>query len=72
MSTGQSESGMPREDLGPFEDINRMGRKDIVRLLEGASIQCYDHESTEELREALRANYDDGTISAEDISAVSP
>lgn len=45
------------------EKIDRMDRAEIVKLLEEvACIQCYDHESDDELREALRANVDDGTI----------
>lgn len=43
--------------------IEALDRAEIVALLESVSIQCYDHETTEELREALRVNIDDGTIS---------
>lgn len=45
--------------------INWMGREQIVRVLEDvAGIQCYDHEPTEDLVEALKANIEDGTIDA--------
>lgn len=44
-------------------NLNWLDRNEIVELLEGACIQCYDHESTETLKEALRVNIADGTIS---------
>jgi len=58
-------------DQEPFDAINKFSRDQIVRALESVSIQCYDHESTEELREALRVNYSDGTLKADDIAAFS-
>jgi hypothetical protein len=42
--------------------INNMSRAQIIYWLEGAGIQCYDNESTDVLREALRVNIYDGTI----------
>ncbi len=36
--------------------INQLDRQQIIDLLESIGIACYDHESTKELREALRAN----------------
>lgn len=47
--------------------INQLARTQIVELLEAASIQCYDHESTADLREALRVNHGDGTVTADAI-----
>ena len=42
--------------------INWMDRSEIVTLLEGACIQCYDHETIEMLKEELILNVLDGTI----------
>lgn len=47
--------------------IDRLDRTKVVELLESASIQCYDHESDEELRQALRVNVADGTIPEESL-----
>jgi len=44
-----------------------LDRAQCVELLENVSIQCYDSESVEELREAVEANVDDGTISPDDL-----
>ena len=44
------------------ERLNRLDRSQIVTLLESVSIACYDSESTDELREALAVNIEDGTI----------
>ncbi|WP_305906292.1 hypothetical protein Q9L42_020825 (plasmid) [Methylomarinum sp. Ch1-1] len=44
--------------------INWLDRDDIVDILESHGFACYDKESTDELREALRANIEDGTIDA--------
>lgn len=49
--------------------IRDLPREACVRLLEGASIQCYDSEGNNVLREAVRVNYNDGTLSADDITA---
>ena len=41
------------------EDIATATRDELVTLLEGDfSIQCYDHETTDELREAAYQNWD--------------
>ena len=41
------------------EDIATAGRDELVALLEGDfCIQCYDNESTDELREAAYQNWD--------------
>ena len=42
-------------------------REHVVNLLQDASIQCYDDEPTEELREALKVNIEDGTIDWDDV-----
>jgi hypothetical protein len=42
--------------------IDNMTRNQIIYWLEGVGIQCYDNESTDTLREALRVNIYDGTI----------
>lgn len=42
--------------------INWMDREEVVALLENVGIACYDSESTDELRDALRENVMDGTI----------
>lgn len=42
--------------------INWMDRKQIVALLENFGFACYDSESTDELRDAVRENVADGTI----------
>jgi hypothetical protein len=47
--------------------ISRLPREAVVRLLENASIQCYDSESNDVLRDALQVEYTAGNISAEDI-----
>lgn len=47
--------------------LERLSREEIVQLLEGASIQSYDSESTVELREALIENIIDGTIDEEAV-----
>jgi hypothetical protein len=55
----------------PSDDTNRrtyerviyhLSREACVRLLENVSIQCYEHETVEVLREAVRVNVGDGTI----------
>lgn len=53
------------------ELIEEMERHQIVKLLEEvACIQCYEHEETDELREALRVNVEDGTIHPEMLQTV--
>ena len=43
--------------------INWLDRKDIVKLLEGNGMACYDSESTDDLRDTLRQCVEDGDIS---------
>lgn len=47
--------------------LNWMDREALVAVLEGISIQCYDHESDDVLRDAIVQNIEDGTLSADDI-----
>ena len=49
------------------EAIDALTRKQLVEVLEGISIACYDHESDEVLREAVRVNVDDGTLDPENL-----
>lgn len=42
--------------------LNRMSRADVEHWLAQASIQCYDSESTEDLREALAECIENGDI----------
>jgi hypothetical protein len=44
--------------------INWMDRTQIVALLENFGFACYDRETTDELRDAVRENVADGTIPA--------
>jgi len=54
-------------DLSLTRKVSRLSRERCVALLEGVSIQCYDTESTEELREAVYVNVLDCNIDAEEI-----
>lgn len=49
-------------DQNIHKAINWLDRKQIVEILENYGFACYDSESTDELRDALRANIEDGTI----------
>lgn len=42
--------------------VNQLTREECVRLPESVCIQCYDHETVKQLREAVRVNLEDGTI----------
>lgn len=44
--------------------INWLDREKIVGILEEHGFACYDSETTDELREALKGNIEDGTIDA--------
>lgn len=48
--------------------INWMDRSQITKILEDYGFAVYDSESTDELREALRNNVVDGTISKSILS----
>lgn len=44
--------------------INNLSRDEIVGILEGpGGYQCYDHESTTDLRETLRSDIERGILS---------
>jgi len=45
--------------------INWLSRKQIRTILEGYGFAVYDAESTDDLRDALRDNIQDGTIPKE-------
>jgi hypothetical protein len=49
-------------DQATYTSIIWMDREQVVELLEGAGLACYDSETTDELREALAQNVMDGTI----------
>ena len=59
-----------RETPEPPYDYRKLLRETCVKLLEGVSIQCYDHESVEELQEAVKVNVEDGTIDERDLPPV--
>ena len=42
--------------------INKLDRARIVKIHEDYGFACYDTESTDDLRESLRSNIEDGTI----------
>ena len=42
--------------------LNKLTREEVIELLEGVGIACYEHETLGTLREALRVNIKDGTI----------
>lgn len=42
--------------------INWLDREKVVKILEEYGFACYDLESTDDLRSALRENITDGTI----------
>lgn len=48
--------------------INWLDREKIVEILESYGFACYDKETTDELRDALRENIADGTIDASVVS----
>lgn len=43
-------------------DLRRLERHHLVAFLEQAGIACFDNESDEVLREALKVNLEDGTV----------
>lgn len=47
--------------------LNRMSRREIEAVLESISIQSYDTETIKELKEAVIANLEDGTLIPSDI-----
>ena len=53
---------MSKLDYNVWKSVNWLDRNKIVELLESVSICCYEGEPTQDLREALVANIEDGTI----------
>jgi len=47
--------------------INWLDRQDIVEILERYGFACHDSETTDELRDALRVNVEDGTVDVQDL-----
>ena len=47
--------------------IRDLHRLECEEILTEYGFQVYDNESTEDLREAIQTNYQDGTISGSDI-----
>lgn len=59
---------MPEFEILPFaEFVKELPKERCIELLTAAGIQCYDHETDDVLREAVRANLEDETISASDL-----
>lgn len=48
-------------------EINWLSRSRIVSILEDYGFACYDSGATEEFRETLRYNIEDGTIQEMEI-----
>lgn len=44
------------------KSLNWLSRAEIVAILENYGFQCYDHESDDDLKTALRTNIEDNTI----------
>lgn len=49
-------------DQSIHTQINNLSREEIVKILEDYGFACYDSDVTDELRDALKANIEDGTI----------
>lgn len=49
------------------ERLDPLVREQLVAVLEGVGIQCYDHEADDVLCEAVRANLGDGTLTLDDL-----
>lgn len=55
-------------DAKVYAMINDLTRPALVQLLENYGFAVYDSETSRTLREAVHANYEDGTISGDDIA----
>ena len=53
---------MPSRDTA--STLNWAERDKIIEIMESYGFACHDSEDTDELRDALRQNIDDGTIPA--------
>lgn len=56
-----------RKSDAAWTDIEKLSRERVVELLNSASIECYDTETDNELRQALLENVMDETIDAEAV-----
>lgn len=73
---------MDAEELFDLDELERHAAKELaakiavlprercVEILTSVSIQCYDSEPTEVLREAIASNIDDGTLSRSSVEGV--
>jgi hypothetical protein len=50
------------------QTINGLNRAEIQSILESNGYQVYDSESTDDLRDCLRADVEQGIIAVEDLS----
>lgn len=48
--------------MSPRSRLNWMDRSEVEALLYAVGIACYESETTDELRDAVAANIEDGTI----------
>lgn len=55
--TYHAEQGIPCN-----HDMSLLSRDECIELLQGIGIQCYDHETVEVLREAVKVNMLDGSL----------
>lgn len=55
------------KEMATEDYAKELSREKCIELLTGASIQCYDSESDEVLREAVAVNIADGTIEPDDF-----
>ena len=44
--------------MDSIEEINKASRSEVVSYLESWGFQCYDHESTQDLREEAVRNFE--------------
>ena len=54
-------------DQSLWTALNRMDRTELERILQDHGFHCDDRESNDELRQAIAANVEDGTIDQEVI-----
>jgi hypothetical protein len=59
--------------IRPFQQqVTNLSRAQCEELLNSISIQCRDHETVEELVEAVRANLEDGTLTQANMDSIFP
>ena len=49
---------MNNEPISSRADIQSASREELIAYLEAWGFQCYDHETTDELRQAALENWD--------------